>query len=252
MTLVPFPRRTASLTNASSVNRYERQPYAEHLARMARDWKQGEHILVCGPTSSGKTTLVRPMLERRSHVVGLFTKIKDPTILKEFAGWRRYEKWPKHGIPKDETRVMIWPKPGRTLAETRIIHRDVMRDALDAVSREGNRCVYIDEGLYLADAKYGNLSADMGMLHYFGRSSGISMVTTAQRPFYLPKVILSSITHGYFARTRDRDDLKRLADIGSVDTKEVAANLAALEDRHDFVYLNPQGDGKPAVVNARR
>lgn len=229
---------------------YEAEPWQEHVSRLA--WRQGEHVLVCGPTSAGKTSLVRPLLERRSHVVALFTKLRDDTIKRDFGSFTRYEEWPKHGFKPNETRVMIWPRPEKTTLGTIRKHRAVMTHALDMLLREGNRCLYMDEGLYLSDPRYGNLSTAMGLVHYAGRSAGISAVTTAQRPFYLPKIILSSITHGYFARTRDRDDLKRLADIGSVDTREVAYNLANLPDRHDFVYLNPQGDGKPAVVNTRK
>jgi len=239
---------TATMTLAPP---YARADWATHLKGL--QWRQGEHVLVCGPTSSGKTTLVRPLLERRGHVVMLVTKTKDPTIERDFSGWTRFDRWPKRGLRYDRhTRVLIWPRSGKTMRETIAIQREVHKDALNQVMREGNICLYVDEGLYFADPKYMGLSTELGMLHYTGRSAGISMVTAAQRPFYLPKVILSSITHGYFARTRDKDDLKRLADIGSVDTREVAANLGALTDRHDFVYLNPQGTASPAVLNTRK
>ena len=229
---------------------YAAEPWPAHLKRLK--WRQGEHVLVSGPTSAGKTTLAAQLLPRRSHVVMLVTKLKDPTFASEYKGWERLEKWPKGGPPSYMRRILLWPKPEKTTRATILKQRDVMRDTLDAILHEGGRCVCVDEGLYFSDPKYLGLSTELGMMHYTGRSAGISMVTLAQRPFYLPKVVLSSITHGYFARTRDKDDLKRLADIGSVDTKEVAANLATLSDRHDYVYLNPQGDARSAVVNTRR
>lgn len=229
---------------------YSPEPWTTHLQRLK--WRQGEHVLVSGPTSAGKTTLAASLLPRRSHVVMLVTKLKDPTFANEYKGWERLEKWPRGGPPSYMRRILLWPKPERTTRETIAKQRDVMRDALDAILHEGGRCVCVDEGLYLSDPKYLGLSTELGMLHYTGRSAGISMVTLAQRPFYIPKVVLSSITHGYFARTRDKDDLKRLADIGSVDAREVAANLAVLQDRHDYVYLNPQGDARPSVVNTRK
>lgn len=234
-----------------------RVTFEQHLAYMLQHWRQGEHVLVCGPNSSGKTTLVRPLLDLRlrrpgGRVTALFTKLKDETISKEFAQYVRYTEWPRGGIPWDVKASMIWPKPGKTLAETSRIHRQVMGRALDAMARQGNRCVYFDETLYLTDPKYGNLGAAVGLYHYFARSSGISAVSTAQRPFWIPKVILSAVTHAYVARTRDKDDIRRLADLSSVDHRMIGAELSQLEDRHDFIYLNPQGDADPVIVNTRR
>lgn len=226
---------------------YDRIPWEQHIRQMK--WRQGEHILIAGPTSAGKTTLAASLLQKRSHVVMLVTKPKDETFAKQFKGWTRLERWPKGGPPNYETRVLLWPTPRKTIPETIAYQREIMREAVDAIFHQGKRCLAIDEGLYFSDSQFIGMGRELGMMHYTARSSGISMVTLSQRPFYLPKVILSSITHGYFARTRDKDDLKRLADIGSVDAKEVAHNLGILPDRHDYVYVNPQGDVSPAVVN---
>lgn len=229
---------------------YPTEEWQHHLRRLK--WRQGEHVLISGPTSAGKTTLAASLLPRRSHVVMLVTKMKDPTFANEYRDWERLEKWPRGGPLNYQRRILLWPKPEKTTAATIAKQRDIMRETMDAILHEGGRCVCVDEGLYFSDPMFLNLKAELGMLHYTGRSAGISMVTLAQRPFYLPKIVLSSITHGYFARTRDKDDLKRLADIGSVDAKEVAANLAVLKDRHDYVYLNPQGDGASSIVNTRK
>lgn len=230
---------------------YPRVPFPQHLSHM-RNWRQGEHLLMSAPTSAGKTTFIKPILEQRSHVVALFTKLADPTIRNQFAGYKRFEKWPKHGLTRQETRVMIWPKPEKTLAATIAKHREIMAHALDRITADGNRAVLIDEGLYLTDPKFGNLAREVGMLHYTGRSLGITMVTLMQRPFYIPKVVLSSVTHAYVARTYDAGDQKRLSDFGAVDAKEIIHNMHSLSDRHDFIYLNPQGDAPAAIVNSRK
>jgi len=229
---------------------YDQEGWADHERRLK--WRQGEHILIAGPTSAGKTTLASHLLQRRSHVVMIVTKVKDETFKREFKGWTIMDRWPKGGPPNYETRILLWPTPQKTIPETIRHQREVIGEAINAMFRQGRRCICIDEGLYFSDSRYLGMGTELGMLHYTARSSGISMVTLSQRPFYLPKVILSSITHGYFARTRDKDDLKRLSDIGSVDAKEVAYNLGILGDRHDYVYVNPQGDGKPSVVNTAR
>lgn len=234
--------------------RYEPQAFPKHLAQMrgGKGWKQGEHILIAGPTSAGKTTLAKHLLPLRSHAVMLVTKMQDPVFENEFKDWTRFNSWPKGGPPSWEKRILLWPKPGKTLGETRAIQREVMGNALDAIATQGKRTICVDECIYMADPKFLNLGSEIGMMHYFGRSAGITMLTLAQRPAWVPKIIYSSVTHAYVARTRDKDDAKRLADFGGIDAKELAANAALLPDRHDYVYVNPQGDSVPAVVNTRR
>lgn len=229
---------------------YTRQGWNNHLASLR--WKQGEHIMLSGPTSAGKTTLARPLLDRRAYVICLFTKLRDDTISSEFANFKRFEKWPKHGFTREENRVMIWPKPEKTLNATIGKQRAIMDEALNRIARDGRWTVFVDEMLYMTDARYMNLGKPIGMLHYFGRSSGISMVTATQRPYWIPKIILSSITHGYFARTYDAGDQKRLSELGSMNPREIIANMSNLTDRHDFMYLNPQGDSPSYIVNTRK
>jgi len=223
--------------------------FPEHLNRLR--WAQGDHVLIAAPTKCGKTTLVSKLVDRRSHVVSFVSKLRDDTFGREYPGWRRYERWPRT-VPDYDRRILLWPKPGKTLRETRDKHREVFREALDRITLEGNRTVVIDEGLYMSEPKFVGLGDEIGMLFYFGRSGGITMVLLTQRPAWIPKVVYSSTTHAWIARTRDRDDLRRLGDFGGLDTREVQQTVARLPRRHDFLYLNPQGDARPAIINTRR
>lgn len=230
---------------------YHRQSWPDHMRTL--NFRQGEHIFVSGPTSAGKTTLIRGPLDKRKYVVCLFTKLQDPTIKKQYAGFRRFDRWPKHGFkPEEKQRVMIWPTPEKTLRGTIAKQKGVMKEAFDRIAQDGSWCVMVDEMLYAADPKFLGLSAEIGMLHYYGRSAGISAVTLAQRPFNVPRVVLSSATHAYFARTFDAGDQKRLSELGSINPREVIHNMGNLPDRHDFLYLNPQGDKESRIVNTRR
>jgi hypothetical protein len=215
-------------------------------------WDQGDHILISAPTKAGKTTMAAKLISKRSHAVILVTKMKDPTFSSEFHHWTRYDEWPKRGPKPYDTRILLWPRPGKTIRETLSIQRETFAFALDAIAREGNRAVIVDEALMFTDPKILGFGTEVGMMHYYGRSSGISMMTLTQRPAWIPKVIYSSVTHAYVARTRDRQDLKRLADMGGIDPRDVAANVSALPSRHDYLYLNPQGDASPAIVNTRK
>ena len=224
--------------------------FNEHMRTL--QWAQGDHALIAAPTKCGKTTLARQLVERRSHVVSFVCKRRDSTFSEEYRGWRRYERWPKHGAPSYDKRILLWPKPESTLTMTRAKQRYIFGEALNAIDREGNRTILIDEGLYMSDPKFLNLGDELGMMFYFSRSNGITMVMLSQRPAWIPKIIYGSVTHAWIARTRDRQDIVRLSDFGGIDSKVVGEAVKALPRRHDFLYLNPQGDRSPVVINTRR
>lgn len=228
-------------------------PWRDHYSGL--QWRQGEHVLLAAPTGAGKTSLARKLADKRSHVVMLVTKTHDETIRKDFAGWDRIHAWSE--LKPWHTKVLLWPKPGKTLAETLGIQRTVMRDALDGIGR-GNRSgwsgwgVIVDESHYMTDPSFLNLNREIAMLHHVGRSAGISMLDLTQRPAWIPKIIYSSVSHAYIARTRDVADLKRLADLGGIDPRTTADNVTTLSTRHDYVYVSPQTDALPSIVNIRK
>ena len=241
------------MTATATETAFAPAPWATHYR--ALQWRQGEHVLLAAPTSAGKTTMARKLADKRSHVIMLVTKTHDETIRAEFRGWDRVHSWSE--LKPWHTKVLLWPKPGKTLADTLNLQRDVMRDALDGIGR-GNRTgwsgwgVVVDESHYMTDPKFLNLGKEIAMLHHVGRSAGISMMDLTQRPSWIPKIIYSSVTHAYVARTRDAGDLKRLADLGGIDPRLTAHAVATLPTRHDYVYVSPQTDAPPAIVNTRR
>lgn len=231
---------------------YPRMSWRDHMSMMGRNWKQGEHMLISAPTGAGKTTMMSRLVERRSHTVILVAKQKDATFRNEFKNWDVLREWPKGGPRRWQNRVLLWPKYEKNMRTTLEIQREVFQHALEEILKQGNRCVVVDESLMMNDAKLINLSTEIGLMHYYGRSAGVTMVDLTQRPAWIPKVIYSSVTHAYVSETKDRLDTQRLSDLGGVDSKEVAANLARLPSRHDYVYLNPLGDETPSVVNTRK
>lgn len=218
------------------------------LARLQRTWQQGEHISIVGPTGCGKTTLESRILDVRDSVVVFVTKIHDDTISKDFPGYKykRIEKWPP---PKAwDSRVLLWPRAEGTIRDTYRKQREVFKDALDSIYRERNWCVVIDEQHYLC--KQLGLDAENAMILQQGRSSGLSVVNSTQRPAWVPLVTYSSATHAMVWRTTHRDDLMKLSDLGGIDRRELASNLMAL-DKHSFIYVNTrQGDIMRSNTNA--
>lgn len=230
--------------------KYPREAWAQHLKSL--QWKQGEHMLISAPTGAGKTTIASKLLEKRANVIFFVSKLQDPIFREEFKQYKRLTDWPKHGPKSYDNRILLWPKQGKTLEETLEIQREIFSKAIEHIAKEGKRTLVIDESLYMTDQRYMGLHKEIGMLHYFGRSAGITMVDLTQRPAWIPKIIYSSVTHAYIAKTRDKQDTERLSDLGGVDAKEIALNLTTLPTRHDYVYINPLGDGTPRVINTRQ
>jgi len=226
------------------------QSWADHKAMLRGTWRQGEHILIAAPTNAGKTTLMSEIVNIRRHVVVMVSKVHDDTFRDEFKGWRIVADW-KDVRPQDE-KVLLWPKGGRTLRETVMKQRAVFKRAFDAIGNGRGWCVVIDEMHYMASAQFCNLDAEIAILHHQGRSQKLTMVTLTQRPSWIPRIIYSSVTHAYIARTRDVEDLKKLSNFGGQDAKELGAAVVRLPSRHDYVYINPQGDLPARTVNVRQ
>ncbi len=228
---------------------YPREGWHAFLKRLRIE--QGEHTLIIGPTSSGKTRLALDVLEsqRDGYVLGLFVKGRDDTADEwRRHGWQRWEEWPRKGLRKGDDRVMLWPRIRKTQEDTTQELRTAFRDALDWANYTGKVGVYVDETSYLIDL---GMSTRLNQLFYLARSNKISATATLQRPKFVPRVLMSNSSHAFIARTTDPDDVKRLSDLGGVDRKELQSNLERLDNRHDFVYVNPLGAARPAIVNTR-
>jgi len=222
-----------------SPTRYEHVPWAKVYPHLRATWHQGEHVAIVGPTGCGKTTFESRMLDVRSYVVVFVTKVHDDTISQSFPGFRRITKWP----PKVyENRVLLWPEvhKAKTIQDVYKMQRDVFTHALDRIFKERNWCVVFDEQHYMC--KKLGLGLQNEMLLHQGRSSGLSVVNGTQRPAWVPVVTYSSATHAALWRTAHRDDLRKLAELGGLDSKELEHNILSLS-KHEFVYVNTrQGD----------
>lgn len=240
--------------------------FREQMQRFGRQWEQGEHILITGPTKSGKTTLARHVVEqrlkRRGFVMVLIGKLTpDPTIADEYQGWTRWttlrspitRRW-RTPAPH-ENKILLMPNIEKihNVRDKRLVQREVFRDAFDYLADKGRWTVQIDEGLYTADPSFLGLGMDLGMIHNLGRTSHVSLVTLAQRPAHLPKVLYSAAAHAFAGRAATYDDRKRLAELpGDWDQKQLY-NRIATQKRHEFTWIPVAVDeGKPETVDVSR
>ena len=131
---------------------------------------------------------------------------------------------------------MVWPKVDSIddVPDQAELFRRMLYDAY----RAGGWTLYLDEARYLAE--YLGLSRQMELLWIQGRSLGVTMIASAQRPRHLPLAAYSQATHLYLWRNTDRQDLRRLSEIsGSVDIGMVIAAVQSLA-RHEVLYVDAQ------------
>lgn len=228
------------------------------LARLRSVWKQGEHIFVTGSTGSGKTALARHIVEIRAqrggHVVVFCMKpLPDPTIINDYADFDRWQKWKKR-ITRDDKRILLWPDVSKAKGNRKAIleiQHGVFQEAVDAVNASGKWTVQYDEGFYMAHPSFLGMADDMAMSHAIGRSGELTCVTLAQRPAHIPVIIYGSASHALVGRTRENQDMKRVAELGPKEgSRQLASTISGL-GRRDFLWIPVAEDWDAEVVNLK-
>ena len=231
-------------------------PRFRHAMRRLSDvWQQGEHVIVSGPTGSGKTIFGRAIdqirIDAGGHVVLFVGKLQeDPTITQYYKGWTRWKEFKSYARPS-ENKILLWPDVSKekTIAGMRKVQREVFADALDKLAKVGRWTVDFDEGLYMCHPSYMGLAEEIGMLHALGRSSKLTVITKMQRPSNVPLIIYGSASHAFVGQVREQTDMRRLAELGSgVSSRQLIDRLAS-QGRHDFTWFPVAQGWPPQALN---
>lgn len=218
----------------------ESLPWDEFLDSL--EWLQGEHVTAIGPTKSGKTTLFRELFKRtrseRTHPwqVVVATKKRDE-VLDAFMP-DGFVKMPTWSAPEADVTPKIMLAPPIPSAEDYRQQADAIRHALTSIYSQGGWKVLLDELKHIAD--FLGLKREVELLLHQGRSAGITVVSSVQRPRHVPLMAYDQADHLFMWESRDSNIRDRLSEIGGrVNPETVERGLQSLPDRHSFLYVQP-------------
>jgi hypothetical protein len=140
--------------------------------------------------------------------------------------------------------LLLWPRWRSPDDED--AQREAMRHALRSVFVQGGWTVFADECRYLC--KPLKLDPYLVSLWTQGRSLGISLVASTQRPAHVPLELYDQATHLFFWRDNDHANLRRLGGLGGLDSDLVRATVAQLPRFH-CLYVNTR-DGSLLTTKA--
>jgi hypothetical protein len=198
------------------------------------EWRRGEHFSLIGPTGGGKTTMLFNLYPLHPFTTVFGTKPRDENMdafVKE--GFLRLESW-RNLDARDYPRRVIWPQMQK-LSDMIPHQRQVFTHAFEAIYREGNWDLIIDEGYYIDEVL--KLGAMLRLFYTQARAMNISLVLATQRPAWVPVEVYDQSTHLMFWRDNDERNLKRLRDVSVIHSaaiREIVPNL----ELHQVLYLN--------------
>lgn len=196
-----------------------RVPWSELEPEFLQEWGRpngkfgAEHISIVGPTGSGKSNFQTYVINKRcelrnSAAMVIATKPADSTLRK--MGWPIIRKYPPDW--HESQRFILWPESTRNAAESRYLQAKTIHEALEDIWQENaNIIVAFDEIAYVEQEL--NLKTIINRYWREGRSLGITIIATTQRPRNVSRYMWSEPSWIVAFRPDDEDEAKRVAEI---------------------------------------
>lgn len=211
-------------------------------------WEPGQHVAFIGPTGTGKTTAAVTMLKPRRYVLAFDPKGGDRTLAK--LGYPRLSKWPP---PRSFWKDIEDGKPSRwivgQIANTTDDYPKIGRmldECMDDVFASGGFTIYFDE-LEIA-ARFMKLASKIELFLIAARDKGISVVTSYQRPAYVPTTASSQSTWFATFYTRDTDVVGRLGEMAGRPRHEMRGMIKGLHKLEHSLLLFSRNPRDPIVA----
>ncbi|MGH7484333.1 MAG: hypothetical protein ACREMY_01860, partial [bacterium] len=208
-----------------SLSDVESMSWDAFLDWFAKAWRPGEHVALIGPTGTGKSTLACGILPLRKYVLAMDPKGGDSTLASLMKHGFTRSMWPPS---RDDRKAINEGRPVRLIVGPIIRSKDdlpkqkaTLAAALDGAFDEGGWTVYIDELQLAADRRMLNLMSQIERNLIAARDRGVSMVTSFQRPAYVPRAASDQSAWMFVAYTRDVDVVNRIAEMAGRPKAEI-------------------------------
>jgi energy-coupling factor transporter ATP-binding protein EcfA2 len=208
-----------------------------------------EHVLILGPTGSGKTQMALDALSvvpsEKNPAIVFAMKPRDKT-LEGFAEKNEFQTvgvWPPpisaKWKPKKPRGYLLKPSHNmRDIHWTRQHQHDVFQEAIIDSYAKGNRILFADETYSLTNEL--QLSDELVTVWTKGRSMNCTLWAASQRPAFIPTWAYSQSTHFFISYDPDKRSRKRYEEISGVDPDIIREGTEAL-DEFEWLYVKAAG-----------
>jgi hypothetical protein len=199
-------------------------------------WKQSEHVVIIGPTGSGKTQLLRNIADMRTYCTILATKPYDRSMeeICRMDGYTTFSSWPINLSPHMFPKRILWPDAS-TIHSVKLYQRPAFELAFEHIYVVGGWTLAIDELWFFTNVlKLGNV---VKLYLTQARAMYITLMTCSQRTAWVPVEVFNQSTHHFYFAENDERNLNVIAGIAYRRREQIKDTIADLP-RHHFLYFN--------------
>lgn len=222
--------------------------FIQWLQYMRKNWKQGEHVAIIGPTGRGKTTLARYLLAIRRYVVVLAVKAHDDTIETFKKPWHDATNTKRIIDPKykvinywppfyTDHKIVYWIKPKNLKYDPE--QAEKIYESLNHIFKAGGWCVFLDDLGYVTGIL--GLAKSVATLFSQGRSNNNSIVSALTQPSSIaqrvPTESWRQVRHIIAFKYANVNDVVKIAEMAGIE-KYIAVQLNEQLGQYDFLYYN--------------